>query len=105
MLVFMETNGNTEVKCPPVFAKSHRNISRCAIMNLICLVELFDTHISADFFNLLHPMSHAYSLPLFGLLTEKIYNCIAALFFLCCYLIISSVILWKMCNETIHVIV
>lgn len=69
MLVFMETNGNTEVNCPPVFAKSHRNLSRCAIINLICLVELFDTNISADFFNLLHPMSHAYSLPLFGLLT------------------------------------
>lgn len=101
MLVFMETNGNTEVKCPPVFAKSHRNLSRCAIINLICLVELFDTNISADFFNLLHPMSHPYLVC--GLL--KIYNCIAALFFLCCYLIISSVILWKMCNETIHVIV
>lgn len=60
MLVFMETNGNTEVKCPPVFAKSHRNLSRCAIINLICLVELFDTNISADIFNLLHPMSHPY---------------------------------------------
>lgn len=33
MLVFMETNGNIEVKCPPVFAKSHRNLLSCAVMN------------------------------------------------------------------------
>lgn len=60
MLVFMEINGNIEVKCFFVFVKSYRNLLRCVIINLICLVEFFDINILADFFNFFYLMFYFY---------------------------------------------
>lgn len=60
MLVFMEINGNIEVKCFFVFVKRYRNLLRCVIINLICLVEFFDINILVDFFNFFYLMFYFY---------------------------------------------
>lgn len=60
MLVFMEINGNIEVKCFFVFVKIYRNLLRCVILNLICLVEFFDINILVDFFNFFYLMFYFY---------------------------------------------
>lgn len=60
VLVFMEINGNIEVKCFFVFVKSYWNLLRCVIINLICLVEFFDINILVGFFNFFYLMFYFY---------------------------------------------